>query len=131
MRYCRVLISLLMALGTSAFAADLYQMPTVYVSATRIPRELAALGRRVVVLDSALNLNPHFHVLMLDGVYAGRDEETAPVLVPAPQFGVGDPPREGEEDVPWRRSVADTDHGPAGTSRRYAPTESTTIFSAG
>ena len=33
---------------------------------------------------SALNLNPHFHVLMLDGVYACREEEAAPVFVPAP-----------------------------------------------
>ena len=33
---------------------------------------------------SALNLNPHFHVLMLDGVYACREEGAAPVFVPAP-----------------------------------------------
>ena len=39
---------------------------------------------------SALNLNPHFHVLMLDGVYAGREEETAPVFVPAPPLEDGD-----------------------------------------
>ena len=54
MRRCKILLSLLLAAhGASAFAADLYQFPPVYVSATRIPRELAALGRRVVVLDSA------------------------------------------------------------------------------
>ena len=31
---------------------------------------------------SALNLNPHFHVLVLDGVYVDGEEE--PVFVPAP-----------------------------------------------
>ena len=31
---------------------------------------------------SSLNLNPHIHVLMLDGVYV--DGEDAPVFVPAP-----------------------------------------------
>ncbi|MBC8254802.1 MAG: transposase [Ardenticatenia bacterium] len=39
---------------------------------------------------SALNLNPHFHVLMLDGVYACREEGTAPVFVPAPPLGDAD-----------------------------------------
>jgi hypothetical protein len=33
---------------------------------------------------SALNLNPHFHVLMLDGVYACGEAGAAPVFVPAP-----------------------------------------------
>ena len=33
---------------------------------------------------SALNLNPHFHVLMLDGVYASAEDGDAPVFVPAP-----------------------------------------------
>ena len=33
---------------------------------------------------SALNLNPHFHVLMLDGVDVVRAESTAPEFVPAP-----------------------------------------------
>jgi hypothetical protein len=33
---------------------------------------------------SALNLNPHFHVLMLDGVYICSEEGAAPVFVPAP-----------------------------------------------
>ena len=33
---------------------------------------------------SALNLNPHFHVLMLDGVYACGLAGAAPVFVPAP-----------------------------------------------
>ena len=33
---------------------------------------------------SALNLNPHFHVLMLDGVYISRAEGAAPEFVPAP-----------------------------------------------
>ena len=33
---------------------------------------------------SALNLNPHFHVLMLDGVYACGEAGDAPVFVPAP-----------------------------------------------
>lgn len=54
MRRCRIAAFLLMAIhGGSSWAADLYQLPPVYVSATRIPREFAALGRRVVVLDSA------------------------------------------------------------------------------
>lgn len=51
---CKILVFLLLAThGAPASAADLYQFPPVYISATRIPRELGALGRRVVVLDSA------------------------------------------------------------------------------
>jgi len=34
--------------------------------------------------DSALNLNPHFHVLMLDGVYASDKKGAAPVFVSRP-----------------------------------------------
>ncbi|MEW6749460.1 MAG: TonB-dependent receptor [Candidatus Latescibacterota bacterium] len=43
------------ALPAGGAAADLpwYEVPTTYVSATRIPGELAVLGRHVVVLDSA------------------------------------------------------------------------------
>ena len=37
---------------------------------------------------SALNLNPHFHVLMLDGVYVEGDQE--PVFVPAPAVSDAD-----------------------------------------
>jgi hypothetical protein len=33
---------------------------------------------------SALNLNPHFHTLMLDGVYSYADGDGAPLFVPAP-----------------------------------------------
>ena len=33
---------------------------------------------------SALNLNPHFHVLMLDGVYVIGAEGAAPEFVPVP-----------------------------------------------
>ena len=33
---------------------------------------------------SALNLNPHSHILMLDGVYASDKKGAAPVFVPAP-----------------------------------------------
>ena len=33
---------------------------------------------------SALNLHPHFHVLMLDGVYVVRAEGATPEFVPAP-----------------------------------------------
>ena len=39
---------------------------------------------------SALNLNPHFHVLMLDGVYACAKEGEAPVFVPAPPLSDAD-----------------------------------------
>ena len=54
MRFCRIAVFLPMAIyGVSVWAADLYQLPPVYVSATRIPREFAALGRRAVLLDSA------------------------------------------------------------------------------
>ena len=51
----RRLLILLFAMthGAPLYASDYYQLPTVYVSATRIPREFAALGRRVVLLDSA------------------------------------------------------------------------------
>ena len=35
-------------------------------------------------LGDLLNLNPHFHVLMLDGVYVIRAEGAAPEFVPAP-----------------------------------------------
>ncbi len=35
---------------------------------------------------SALNLNPHFHTLMLDGVYAYADGDEAPLFVPAPRL---------------------------------------------
>ncbi|MBT4500159.1 MAG: hypothetical protein HOC74_20690 [Gemmatimonadetes bacterium] len=40
----------------------------------------------VQCFGSALNLNPHFHVLMLDRVYACGKEGTAPVFVPAPHL---------------------------------------------
>ena len=39
---------------------------------------------------SALNLNPHFHVVMLDGVYVVRAESTAPEFVPAPALQYSD-----------------------------------------
>ena len=39
---------------------------------------------------SALNLHPHFHVLMQDGVYVGSEEGVAPVFVPAPPLGDAD-----------------------------------------
>ena len=39
---------------------------------------------------SALNLNPHFHVLMLDGVYACNKAGAAPVFVPAPPLSDAD-----------------------------------------
>ena len=39
---------------------------------------------------SALNLNPHFHVLMLDGVYVSSEEGATPEFVPAPPLGDGD-----------------------------------------
>jgi hypothetical protein len=35
---------------------------------------------------SALNLNPHFHVLQLDGVYAYDEGDELPVFVPAPDL---------------------------------------------
>jgi len=38
---------------------------------------------------SALNLHPHFHVLMLDGVYVSSAEGVAPEFVPAPPLGDG------------------------------------------
>ena len=37
---------------------------------------------------SALNHAPHFHVLMLDGVYACGEEGAAPVFVPVPPCGM-------------------------------------------
>ena len=36
---------------------------------------------------SALNLNPHFHVLMLDGVYVSAENADGPIFVPAPALG--------------------------------------------
>ena len=33
---------------------------------------------------SAINLNPHFHLLLFDGVYVTTDDGAAPVFIPAP-----------------------------------------------
>jgi hypothetical protein len=35
---------------------------------------------------SALNLNPHFHVLQLDGVYTYDDDDDRPLFVPSPEI---------------------------------------------
>ena len=35
---------------------------------------------------SSLNLNPHFHVLHLDGVYANNEGDDTPVFLPAPEL---------------------------------------------
>jgi hypothetical protein len=37
-------------------------------------------------IDPLANLNPHFHTLMIDGVYAYADGDAAPLSVPAPQL---------------------------------------------
>ncbi len=34
----------------------------------------------------AININPHFHVLELDGAYANEEGKAAPVFVPAPDL---------------------------------------------
>jgi|TARA_B110000495_G_C22929764_1_gene543460 hypothetical protein len=39
---------------------------------------------------SALNLNPHFHVLMLDGGYVCGEGGAAPVFVPPPHIRLTD-----------------------------------------
>jgi hypothetical protein len=50
---------------------------------------------------SALNLNPHFHTLMLDGVYSYADGDGAPLFVPAPTL-TDDDVRELVETVATR-----------------------------
>ena len=47
-------------------------------------RTLLPRRHHVQRFGSALNLNPHSHVLMLDGVYASDKKGAAPVFVPAP-----------------------------------------------
>ena len=39
---------------------------------------------------SSLNINPHFHVLQLDGVYTYGDGDPVPVFVPAPELSDDD-----------------------------------------
>ena len=46
-------------------------------------RTLLPRRHHVQRFGSALNLNPHSHVVMLDGVYASDKKGAAPVFVPA------------------------------------------------
>ncbi len=59
-------------------------------------RQAKAAGYKDVRVDSvtfcqrfggAININPHFHVLQLDGVYTDDEGKETPVFVPAPALG--------------------------------------------
>ena len=73
------------------------RLPPTHLDSSRRPQDCIRSRYResrcgsvtfVQRFGSALNLNPHFHVLMLDGVYVDADDQ--PVFVPAPVLSDSD-----------------------------------------